>query len=242
MNLIIDIGNTKTKIAIFSHNNLVRKVYVQFEDTIENLPDDKNFNVIISSVRNIENDFINYFKKRYRSVMFLNSKTKVPLINKYSTPKTLGFDRIAAAVGANFLIPNSNLIIIDIGTALTIDFVNDKNEYIGGNISLGIDMRFKALNEFTDKLPLIKKDDKRSLIGTSTETAIRNGVMNGIAYEIEGVINKLEEDFTNINTFLTGGDAFFFDKLYKNNIFANANLVLIGLNRILEYNKYDKEI
>lgn len=174
--------------------------------------------------------------------MFLNSKTKVPLINKYSTPKTLGFDRIAAAVGANFLIPNSNLIIIDIGTALTIDFVNDKNEYIGGNISLGIDMRFKALNEFTDKLPLIKKDDKRSLIGTSTETAIRNGVMNGIAYEIEGVINKLEEDFTNINTFLTGGDAFFFDKLYKNNIFANANLVLIGLNRILEYNKYDKEI
>ncbi len=242
MNLIIDIGNTKTKIALFLNNALVNSESVSFGDVLNNLPQEDDPNVIISSVKNLDSDFINSIKKKYKNVILLDNKTKIPLANKYSTPETLGFDRIAAAVGASYLKPNSNLLIIDAGTALTIDFVNDKNEYLGGNISPGIEMRFKALNKFTEKLPLIEKSTDLNLIGNSTETAIRNGVINGIIYEIEGTIKKFEEDFTKINTFLTGGDTFFFDKLFKNNIFADSNLVLIGLNRILEYNIYDKEI
>lgn len=242
MNLIIDIGNTKTKVALFSNNKIISSKSVVFDKILNNLPNKNNLNVIISSVKNLDSDFIDSIIKKYKNVILLDCKTKIPLVNKYSTPETLGFDRIAAAVGASYLKPNSNIIIIDAGTALTIDFVNNKNEYLGGNISPGIEMRFKALNSFTEKLPLIEKSTRLSLIGNSTETAIRNGVINGIIYEIEGTIKRLEEDFTKINTFLTGGDTFFFDKLFKNNIFADSNLVLIGLNRILEYNIYDKKI
>jgi type III pantothenate kinase len=161
----------------------------------------------------------------------------LPIKNKYSTPKTLGLDRIAAAVGANMLCPNTPLLIIDMGTAITYDFVNSENEFVGGNIAPGVNMRLRAMNKFTNKLPLLEARQEEKLLGNDTSSAMMAGVMRGIEFEIEGYISEIIKKNSNLSVFLTGGDVFFFEKTLKSSIFVVSNLLLIGLNEILRYNK-----
>jgi type III pantothenate kinase len=169
-----------------------------------------------------------------KKVIAFNPKTPVPIKNCYATPETLGVDRLAAAVGANYLFPATDCLIFDCGTAITIDFVSQNGEFLGGNISPGLQTRFKALNTFTSKLPLEDIAENVPTMGTTTATAIQAGVLNGISYEIETYIDRNPH----CTIIFTGGDAFFLVKNIKNSIFVICNLVMIGLNRIVNYNVY----
>jgi len=240
MNIIIDIGNSKIKLALFKKDEIITKfLFNELNNDVfdylktKNL---KNSNLIISSVKKIDEKLILKLKEYVKNVILLDDSLKLPIKNNYKDKKTLGYDRIAAAVGANYLSSNDNNLIIDIGTAITIDLVVD-NIFMGGNISPGIDIRYKALNNFTDKLPLLNnRENIDFLYGDTTQTSIISGVINGIVYEIQGAIDGFNDKFKNINIFITGGDAFFFDKKIKRSIFVNSNLVLIGLNEILKIN------
>lgn len=240
MNLNIDIGNTRNKLAIFDQNKIV-EIIISDEinpKLLKNITDKyKNINnVIISSVKGYNSKLTNYLKLNFAHFIELSDKTKIPIENLYKTKETLGKDRLAAVVGANNIFPNTNVLVIDMGTAITFDFINSKAQYLGGTISPGLEMRFKSLNHFTDKLPLVEKENNFQLIGKSTEEAIISGVQNGIIFEIDSYINQLKHKHENLKTILTGGDAIFFDKKLKNTIFVNLNLNFIGLNKILEHN------
>ena len=246
MNLTIDLGNTFSKIAICNnpapeHSGWLEiKTYTSLRKNdlkkiILKFPDIKN--AIFSSIINHNKELTSFLSENFGSnFVELNSKTKLPVENKYRTKQTLGNDRIAAIVGANKLFPDTNVLVIDTGTAITYDFINTKNQYTGGNISPGLSMRFKALHTYTKKLPLLSKQNKFTLLANDTENAIISGVQNGIVFEIEEYINRLKNQYNDLKVILTGGDAFFFEKKLKSNIFVEPNLVFIGLNRILEYN------
>ncbi len=240
MNLVIDIGNTRTKIAIFESKEIIFNSILddfnlkEIKSIFEKYPNLKNG--IVSSVKDYPTQIKDFVKKSLDHFIELDHTTRIPLKNRYQTPETLGKDRIAAAVGANQLFPNRNLLVIDAGTAITLDFVSEKNEYLGGNISPGIETRFKALNQFTGKLPLICPEDEFDKIGTNTESAIRAGVQLGILFEVEQYMEYFNKLYQNLQIIITGGDSKFFDKKLKKTIFVNFNLNLFGLNRILEYN------
>ncbi len=167
----------------------------------------------------------------------MTSLTKVPLINRYKTPETLGKDRLALAVGAVTKFPGENILAIDAGTTITYEFITNNNEYLGGAISPGIKMRFKALNNFTGKLPLITEIETDHLIGHDTKTSIQSGVLNGVIKEIDGIIDEYKNRFGALKVLVTGGDYIYFVKKLKNSIFATPNLVLEGLNKILIFNE-----
>jgi type III pantothenate kinase len=196
--------------------------------------------VILSSVRTVEPEILKYLSGNFDFFLELDHQTSLPIENKYETPETLGNDRLAAAVGANELFPDQNLLIIDAGTAITYDLVSKKNQFVGGNISPGLEMRFKALNHFTDKLPLISYSDEFQTIGTNTTDAIRAGVQNGILFEMAQTMELFNRNYQNLHIIMTGGDSNFFDKKLNYSIFVHFNLTLIGLNRILEYNAKKK--
>ena len=246
MKLVIDYGNTLIKIAVFHKDSLVdlrlfKKLSVEHLKLLIDEFEFKNgvYNpvrfAIISSVIRYPVQIKEYLESAFNFVE-LNNKTKLPVKIKYETPETLGNDRIAVVVAASGLFPSTNLLIIDAGTCITYDFINSKNQYYGGGISPGINMRFKALNTFTDKLPLISRIADTELIGCSTESSIQSGVLNGILGEVDEIINRYKQDFPSIKIIFTGGDMKYFDRKLKNNIFANSNLVLIGLNMILNFN------
>ncbi len=239
MNIIIDIGNSKIKLALFEKGKIITKFFFdELNNDVFDYLQSKNFknsDLIISSVKIINKELIIKLKKYVKNVILLDNSLKLPIKNNYKDKETLGYDRIAAAVGACYLSSSQNNLIIDIGTAITIDLVVD-NVFLGGNISPGIDIRYKALNNFTDKLPLLNNRENIDLYGDTTKTSIISGVINGIIYEIQGAIDEFSKKFKNINIFITGGDAFFFDKKIKRSIFVNSNLVLVGLNKILEIN------
>ncbi len=236
--LIIDIGNTLTKIAIFSkdeviaiekHENLSDRLLEKFIN---------NHNIIgaiVSSVTNKFPELEKIFTKKIPIIKF-SSSTPIPIKNCYKTPKTLGVDRLALAVAINALYPNQNVLAIDCGTAITFDFVNSNNEYIGGAISPGINTRFRALHHFTSKLPLIKINESYPIIGDDTSSCILSGVLNGVINEVDGYIDMVKLSFPDLKVVFTGGESFFFDKKLKNSIFVHPNLLLFGLNRILTYN------
>jgi type III pantothenate kinase len=239
MRLIIDIGNNFTKLASAFNENSIENIqrFKNNEESILNYIKTENFtSAIISSVGNPNLKLTNILKKLNIFTIILNHNTPIPIKNLYETPQTLGLDRLAAIVGAYSIYPNKNILIFDAGTALTIDFLNSNGEYLGGNISPGLEMRFKALNAFTHKLPLLEKTDTVNYIGNSTKTAIISGVQQGMLNEMEGYINKFAKNYENLQILITGGDSFFFENKLKNNIFANSNLVLIGLNNILSFN------
>ena len=168
---------------------------------------------------------------------YLSDKHLLPIKNNYKTNETLGKDRLAAVVGASFLYPERDIIVFDIGTCLTIDIINKKREYIGGRISPGILMRYKALHTFTDKLPLVKQEKSTFMIGNDTTTSISSGVQQGILAEIKLAVSEYRLHKNDAVAVVTGGDCFFFEKELKNSIFVNPNLVLIGLNTILDFNE-----
>jgi type III pantothenate kinase len=191
---------------------------------------------ILSSVKSYPEELKSFLSVHFNFFIELGHDTPVPIEVLYETPQTLGKDRIAAAVGANELFPGQNLLIIDAGTAITYELVTEGNCYLGGNISPGLEMRFKALNHFTGQLPLIDKADSFPLMGRNTTEAILAGVQNGLIYEIEQTIASFNRNYQNLQIIMTGGDAVFFVKNLNYPIFVNFNLTLIGLNRILEYN------
>jgi len=240
MNLIIDIGNSRVKLVVFRDGDVISDavspdVSIELINRIrEDYPELKH--VIVSAVREYPNDVKSYLKETFAHFIELDHHTPVPITNKYQTPETLGKDRLAAAVGAVTLFPKRNILVVDAGTAITYELINENNEYLGGNISPGLNTRFRALNQFTGKLPLVKFEDDFQLLGTNTETAIRAGVQQGILFEVEQYINHFNNLYKKLQIIITGGDANFFDKNLKKSIFVCLNLTPIGLNRILEYN------
>lgn len=200
---------------------------------------------IISSVVNIEAAVVNTLHRRSQHFVLFDHNTPVPIVNRYDTPQTLGQDRLAAAVGAKSLCPNENLLIIDAGSAITYDFVSDKGEYMGGNIAPGLKMRLTMLQRMTKKLPLVEVEEHEliPLFGKNTRDAIAAGVIRGIAYEVKGYMRTLSEKVPHFQTFLTGGNAPYIlnnvrtSRTEKRDIRVEKNLVLIGLNTILIFNK-----
>jgi type III pantothenate kinase len=185
----------------------------------------------------LENDeLLSKLKHKSTVLIELSHHTPIPIENKYQTPETLGKDRLAAVVGATFLKPDSDILVIDAGTAITYDFIDANKVYWGGNIAPGLNLRLRALHEFTQKLPLVEAKEESPILGTDTESAIISGALYGIVYEMDGYINHLKIKYPQLSAFLTGGSTFYFDTKLKNAIFAERNLVLIGLNRILQYN------
>lgn len=239
VNLIIEQGNTSTKVAIYAEGNLKASfVYKTFDKSkLKPLFDvyslDKG---IYSTVADVDEDLIAYLKECLSCFIYFDNDVRLPITIKYKTPHTLGKDRIAAVVGAYYLQPNRNILIIDAGTCITYELLEASGSYLGGNISLGMTTRFKALNDYTKKLPLVNEREEVPCWGTCTEDAIRAGVVNGIVFEMDGYIDQAKELYSDVLVFLTGGHSFYFESRLKNSIFVDINLVLTGLNRILEYN------
>ena len=239
MNLIVEQGNTATKIAVFDQGKMVFcAVYKDFSksDLVDVLNQFPLRNGILSAVIETKKELIDCLNSRLKCFFIFEEGMRLPIDIRYQTPETLGKDRIAAAVGAIFLQPGKDILVIDAGTAVTYEVVTAAGIYLGGNISPGMTTRFRALNRYTQQLPLVNKKEEVPLIGSSTETAILAGVVNGMVYEMDGFIDELRKKYPEIYVFLTGGHSIYFEKRLKNTIFAVLNLVLIGLNRVLEYN------
>ena len=236
MNLIIDIGNNSAKFFLFNGEQIV--LHTRRENTVFDVIDEWNRQydidgVIVSSVIADSLELQDELQKLQCPVVRFNSSTPLPLEINYRTPGTLGSDRIAAAVGAWNDAPGRNLLVIDAGTAITIDFVGKDGKYNGGNIAPGIKMRLRALHEYTSRLPMVDKEGDTPTIGYDTETAIRSGVINGVCHEIEGYIDEFKQKYCDLLVFLTGGDEKPLKNRIKNCIFADKYLVAKGLNRIL---------
>ena len=253
MNLCIDQGNSRTKVALMTDegkmiNHFIYKSFSSAE--VERLFDLYEISdSIISSVVNIEAAVVNTLHRRSQHFVLFDHNTPVPIINRYDTPQTLGQDRLAAAVGAKSLNPQENLLIIDAGSAITYDFVSAEGEYMGGNIAPGLKMRFIMLQRMTKKLPLVEVDENEliPLFGKNTRDAIAAGVIRGVAYEVKGYMRTLGEKVPHFRTFLTGGNAPFVlnnvrtSRTEKREIRYEKHLVLIGLNEILRFNKLKVE-
>lgn len=243
MNLIIDIGNTRSKIGLFDGDQLQEK-WVRKKLTIPALSRfcEKNNvqHVALSSTAEVPEEVEAYLKKTFKYLR-LSHKTPLPIVNLYRTPKTLGRDRLAGVVGALQQFPGKNCLVVDAGTCITYDFLDADTNYHGGGISPGIAMRLKAMNAFTAKLPLVKQKKEPVLLGFSTHSSLQSGGQWGAVMEVEGFIRRYRADFGKINVVLTGGDADFFANHLKTKIFVNSNLVLCGLNKILTYNVQTQE-
>ena len=190
---------------------------------------------ILSSVRG-DQDQIRGLLASLSYFIELDGKTKIPFKNLYKTPETLGKDRIALVAAASNQFPNKNVLIIDAGTCITYDFLNHKNEYLGGAISPGIQMRYSALHDYTSKLPKLSISNTHKFTGMSTAECIHSGVIHGVAKEIQGCISQYDKKYLDLTVILTGGDTKFLSKQLKNSIFAQQNFLLHGLNQILAFN------
>ncbi len=242
MNLVIDAGNTTTKLAVFRKEDLLflsttdaKGFHKAVKDVFSKFPEISH--ALVASVGLLgkrELDVLSIFCK----VELLTSVSSVPFKNSYASPGTLGVDRIALATAAFYNYPNANVLVIDAGTCITYDMINDYGEYLGGAISPGLNMRYAALNEHTARLPLLDPSPFVELIGNTTEKSIHSGVINGICKEIDGVITEYHSRFLDLTVILTGGDGQFLSNRLKNTIFANSNFLLEGLNYLLEYNKH----
>ncbi|MDX1463107.1 MAG: type III pantothenate kinase [Marinirhabdus sp.] len=242
MNLIIDVGNTRTKLAVFGHDNALERLVVitdgNVEDELSELfntsPDISK--AIISSVGSFSESTLQFLKERVATVLALDAQTKVPFDNRYATPTTLGVDRIALVSAAAVQFPDQNVLVIDAGSCITYDFLTADNQYLGGAISPGIQMRYRALHTFTANLPLLTPTTPVPTIGNSTEASMHCGVMFGVVHEIEGHIAFYRNRYPDFTIILTGGDAHLLRDSLKNSIFANPNFLLEGLLHILQYN------
>ena len=240
MNLIVDVGNTNVKLAVFQDSVLVSKeiveigeIEIKIQELIKKQP--LLSKAIMSSVGNLSKEQLTVITKHLETIV-LSSETKIPFKNKYKTPNTLGVDRIALVSAAVLEYPQKNVLIIDAGTCITYDFINAKNEYLGGAISPGISTRYNSLNNLTANLPLLKRKAPKKIIGNSSEESIHSGVINGILMEIDGIVEKYHKKYKDLTVILTGGDSDFLSKRLKSSIFANSNFLLEGLNFILEFN------
>lgn len=237
MDLVVDVGNTSVKAALFENNGIHKVIRVKnaFDDLRSELEKYGIERMIVSSTRDNVQEVSVYWKDDF-PVVALDHNLPLPIEIAYKTPETLGKDRVAACVGARFLQPEGPLLSIDIGTCITFDLLTADNEYLGGSISPGVELRYRAMHEFTAALPLVDDREVNHPFGYDTTTSLSTGVILGIADEIEGRIGRYEDMFPGLKTILTGGDARYFVNHVKKKIFANQNLVLIGLHKILKYN------
>ncbi|MCQ2095295.1 MAG: type III pantothenate kinase [Bacteroidaceae bacterium] len=239
MNLCIDIGNSSVKLGLFDGQeqlSFIRRESLDADLLGEVAGGCSVDECIVSSTVGYPDELKNLVGRFFPGVFYFRGDSPMPLRNLYHTPATLGPDRLAAAVGAYYKTKNDTLVI-DSGTAITYDLVSAAGEYLGGNISPGVEMRFRALHEFTAKLPLIDEDGLVPECGYDTETAIRSGVITGIKYEIEqNILNRILK-YPNLSVFYTGGTHINFDKSIKKRIFADKYIVLEGLNIVLDYLK-----
>jgi type III pantothenate kinase len=233
-NLVIDCGNTFIKAATFDGNAMKEKFVFTNAEELKFFLADKFFkHVLVSSVAVSAEELLKWAtaEKKWQ----LNASLSLPIKILYKTPATLGVDRIAAVCGAIDIFPNKNCLVIDAGSAITYDFIDDKKNYWGGAISPGISMRFNALHTLTERLPLVSATENFTLIGDSTETCIQSGVLNGVLEEMKGCIENYRKLYPDLGVVLTGGDTLFFENKMKQPIFAARDLVLSGLNRILKH-------
>jgi type III pantothenate kinase len=240
MILAIDVGNTKIKVAVFEQDTMILKEDYTNETLVEGLKKifkkfPKSNKTIISSVSNLSEDAFLLLKSKNK-LYFLTNESFFPFENKYATPLTLGIDRKVIVSGAVLKYPKKNCLIIDAGTCITYDFVDENKNYFGGAISPGIEMRYKAINHYTAKLPKLDAEEPDSYMGNSTSQSIHSGVVNGVTHEIEGFINDYLKRSKYLTIILTGGDALFLAKRLKNPIFANSNFLLESLNLLYQYN------
>ena len=241
MNLIIDVGNTFIKLAVFKKNQLIVKTSTSKEKFFEDFERiSKDYpalsQVIISAVGVFSEEDLLRIKNKYPTIL-VSSKTNIPFKNTYKTPLTLGGDRIALVTAAAINYPTKNVLIIDVGSCVTLDFKNSKNEYLGGSISPGIDFRYRSLHDYTKKLPLLEAQKTLNNMGTSSKSSIHTGVNQGITYEIDGFIDAYKEKYKELTVILTGGGAQYLLDSLKNGIFARSNFLLEGLNYLVQNNE-----
>ncbi|MEO1013506.1 MAG: type III pantothenate kinase [Bacteroidota bacterium] len=241
MNFIIDAGNTSTKLAVFDRGILrfqktaqVGKEALEIKEICDLYPDMAH--AIISNVGQLDRTIMAVLSV-FCQVHELGPRSKKPFKNSYATPNTLGADRMALAAAAFYNNPKGNSLVIDAGTCITYDMVNDYGEYLGGAISPGLNMRYRAMHAQTSNLPLLQPLEPMDIIGNSTENSMHSGVIFGAAKELDGIIDEYHLRFKDLTVILTGGDAQFLSNRLKNTIFADSNFLLKGLNHLLEYNK-----
>lgn len=235
-NLIVDIGNTRIKTAVFENDNLVKETaFEHMEDFLSILPEISFQHAIISSVKYSEEELRMMLDFDF---LYLNKNTPTPIYNNYKTPETLGVDRKAAVVGARATIEIGALLTVDMGSCITYEILDPLDRYLGGAISPGLKMRFKAMHQQTARLPLVTLTDSSppNLTGDTTSTCMQSGVYHGILHEIEGFIRAYSKEYDDLKVIICGGDSKVFESLTKDHIFVIPNLVLYGLNRILSYN------
>ena len=237
MNLIVDLGNTRVKWAIFDGEKLLEKFvtglpYASVPEEIAPMDFDAS---ILSASGRVPDDLKRFLDTRSRHFLEMTHQTPIPVPLVHDTPETLGLDRKAVCVGASCLYPGRHCLVIDAGSALTVDFLHAEKGMMGGNISPGLSMRFLSLHNFTANLPLLSPKETTQIMGFSTEESIINGVQNGIVAEVSAYLRQYLEKYPDIVPIITGGDAQFFVKNLKSSIFAQPDLILIGLNRILKY-------
>ncbi len=239
MILVVDVGNTRIKAAVFEGDMLL-KVFIfvkkEWQNNIENILKKykKLTHLVISSVGNLEKEAFLGYDNRLK-IHFISHKDVFPFVNKYATPQTLGIDRMVLAAGATLQFPNQNRLVIDAGTCVTYDFIDENDTYLGGAIAPGLRLRYESLHNFTAKLPLLTLQNPDYLIGKSTSESIHSGVVNGFVYEIDGFIDEYKALYSNFIIILTGGDTDFLAKRLKNTIFANSNFLLESLNQTFQY-------
>lgn len=241
--MIIDIGNTVAKLVAFDGDEPIEEIRTS-NDSLSALgafaAKYAFTHGIVGTVKELTAEAEELLRNLHIPILHFSHETPVPITNRYRSPKTLGADRLAAAVGARSLKPGKDLLIIDAGTCITYEVIDAKGNYWGGNIAPGMQMRLRALNEFTAKLPLVSAEGNVPGMGYDTETAIRSGVLRGMKYEIEGYIRSMRSKYPKLLVFLTGGDKINFDATIKSIIFADKFIVPRGLNKILDYN-HDKK-
>ncbi|NBR15379.1 MAG: type III pantothenate kinase, partial [Crocinitomicaceae bacterium] len=226
-------GNTRFKLALFEEDTLKEIRFFQEKELLFTFLK-KDDIVALSSV--LENDFLSELEEKVGFVFQIHNDLKLPFLNVYETPNTLGIDRLcnAAAISTQFI--GQNRLCIDLGTCIKFDFLNAQNEFVGGSISPGLLMRYKALNTFTARLPLLQPAKHIELIGKNTEESLQTGVQLGMRAEIEGMMELYKEQYQDLKIFVTGGDAHYFDFEQKNSIFADDNLTLKGIFELYKLN------
>jgi len=240
LNLCIDWGNTNLKAAIFDNDLLQQQFTFSEEAALEKVSGLLNtyqpIKAILCSVTSHNDELAALIKSKIKSFISLDSYTRLPINNAYLSADTLGPDRLALVVGAHMLHPDKNNLVISLGTCITYNLVQKNRTFRGGAISPGLHMRLKAMHTFTDKLPEAGMNGDLILLGYDTVTCMRSGAVFGMAAEIDGMLNNYEAQYPDFNAILTGGDASYFASKIKSKIFADPDLLLKGLNLILNYN------
>ncbi|WP_348812984.1 type III pantothenate kinase [Flavobacterium maritimum] len=239
MILTVDVGNTRIKGAVFEDNVLLEDfvfMKTEHEKNIQNILKKykKVTHLVVASVGYLEKDSFLHYNNSLK-VHFVSHIDPFPFINHYATPQTLGIDRMVLAAGATIQFPKQNRLVIDVGTCVTYDFIDENDVYLGGAIAPGLRLRYESLHNYTAKLPLLASKSPDSFIGKSTAESIHSGVVNGFVYEIDGFIDEYKAHYSNFIIILTGGDTEFLAKRLKNTIFANSNFLLESLNQTFQY-------